>query len=550
MLRKSRVILVAICLIAASLFVVRNLSQNHQKLGALDPKASSDAVSPIRIKLDRGLLTEAELSSLTQIENCPVCFGEDMCSELIGPELVVRNVLYTPEDVLPPVYQVYKGLDVKYWIRPPSSNGHVSTSLASLDKAVCQNASVFTEGESGAKNCHVGLTAPNSFLYSFIMNEKSLRNLYKTHLASRDWVPMTACPSYKLMDGLVQSFDENRDHTLTAKEKAMLITSISTNPDLVAYKLIVNQQIRIPHLNLYGSCGRVTLIESEFRPLSKFLDHSLELRKGLAAQLLTMIDTFLNEDPNWVLFMTEITMDNLVVTKSGEVAFMDFSRLMFIDRDFLDDDFKNERKKCDFDCLDTFHSALLQSEETTPCYQIRPYLEFMYALVCRNILSDADIDRKSRSKQDQRGLLHNVHANEEDQEIKSLIRECVDETELGGRVTAFMNLQELMQIVFKDDDIDDESDDRVDDQGDYDEGNVVHIKEVDNVGESEPKTLVLDENNVLNIEEIENVDQVNSKTTSLNEDEKDIESEKQELEHADPVEPIQYTPPPGEINIA
>ncbi|XP_059087062.1 uncharacterized protein LOC131883574 [Tigriopus californicus] len=526
MLRKSRVILLAICLMAAGLFVIRNLGQNGLKPRALEPTSSSDTGDSIRVKIDRSLMTESDLEELTQIKSCPVCFGEDLCPELAGTDLEVRNVLYTPEDVLPPVYQVYKGLDVKYWIRPASSNGHVLTSLASLDQAVCQNASVFTEGEPNAKNCHVGLTASNSFLYSFILNEKSLRNLYKTHLSSRHWVPMTACPSYKLMDGLVQSFDENRDHTLTAKEKAMLITSISTNPDLVAYKLIVNQQIRIPHLNLYGSCGRVTLIEGEFRPLSKFLDHSLELRKGLAAQLLAMIDTFLNEDPNWVLFMTEITMDNLVVTKSGEVAFLDFSRLMFIDRDFLDEDFKAERKKCDFDCLEAFQTALIQSEETTPCYQIRPYLEYMYALVCRNILSDADIDRKSRFKQDQRGLLHNVHTNEEDHEIKSLIRECVDESELGGRVTAFMNLQELMQVVFKEDDLDDESDDRGDDQGDYDEGNVVHIKEVDNIDGSV------------------------SNPAALDKAEKAIELEKQALERLDPVEPIQYTPPPGEINIA
>ncbi|TRY68434.1 hypothetical protein TCAL_01364 [Tigriopus californicus] len=489
MLRKSRVILLAICLMAAGLFVIRNLGQNGLKPRALEPTSSSDTGDSIRVKIDRSLMTESDLEELTQIKSCPVCFGEDLCPELAGTDLEVRNVLYTPEDVLPPVYQVYKGLDVKYWIRPASSNGHVLTSLASLDQAVCQNASVFTEGEPNAKNCHVGLTASNSFLYSFILNEKSLRNLYKTHLSSRHWVPMTACPSYKLMDGLVQSFDENRDHTLTAKEKAMLITSISTNPDLVAYKLIVNQQIRIPHLNLYGSCGRVTLIEGEFRPLSKFLDHSLELRKGL-------------------------------------VAFLDFSRLMFIDRDFLDEDFKAERKKCDFDCLEAFQTALIQSEETTPCYQIRPYLEYMYALVCRNILSDADIDRKSRFKQDQRGLLHNVHTNEEDHEIKSLIRECVDESELGGRVTAFMNLQELMQVVFKEDDLDDESDDRGDDQGDYDEGNVVHIKEVDNIDGSV------------------------SNPAALDKAEKAIELEKQALERLDPVEPIQYTPPPGEINIA
>ncbi len=49
-------------------------------------------------------------------------------------------------------------------------------------------------------------------------------------------LPMTICPTYKLVRGLVESFDEDEDLTLTAEEKAVLISTVATNPDVAVHK--------------------------------------------------------------------------------------------------------------------------------------------------------------------------------------------------------------------------------------------------------------------------------------------------------------------------
>lgn len=51
-------------------------------------------------------------------------------------------------------------------------------------------------------------------------------------------IPMTVCPTYKLIRGLVSTFDEDSDLTLTAEEKAILLTTVATNPDLAIQRLI------------------------------------------------------------------------------------------------------------------------------------------------------------------------------------------------------------------------------------------------------------------------------------------------------------------------
>jgi hypothetical protein len=128
------------------------------------------------------------------------------------------------------------------------------------------------------------------------------------------------------LQGLVKAFDENEDNVLTASEKAVLLTSMATFPDVAANRFIQHSQIRIPQLAFYGTCGRVTVVEGGYKPLSDYMDQSLEVRKGLAAQLLKLLEIFLNEDPNWLLVTTDITMDSLVVTSGGQLVLHDLNQ--------------------------------------------------------------------------------------------------------------------------------------------------------------------------------------------------------------------------------
>ena len=255
----------------------------------------------------------------------------------------------------------------------------------------------------------------------------------------------------------------------------MLITTVATFPDAAVNRFILQAGIRIPKLGFYGACGRVVAVEGGYKPLSDYMEQSLEVRKGLAAQLLKLLEILINEDPNWMLFTTDITMDNLVVTTAGEVVFHDLNQIMFIDRDMVDEGTNEEEKECDFQCLWRFYEDLVEGSDTTGCYQMADRAEIMFALACRNVLSDMEEERKIRPKSaDQRGLLHSMADEDELEEVNSLIRDCVDETMRSGRLQATMNLAELLLADFNNAETDDEGFEDIGGLQDYDNGNVVH----------------------------------------------------------------------------
>ena len=66
----------------------------------------------------------------------------------------------------------------------------------------------------------------------------AIRQLYKHHLVSGKRIPLTVCPSWKLLEGLIRSYDENGDNTLMGDEKAELLTTLATNPEIAIYRYL------------------------------------------------------------------------------------------------------------------------------------------------------------------------------------------------------------------------------------------------------------------------------------------------------------------------
>ena len=138
--------------------------------------------------------------------------------------------------------------------------------------------------------CDIGQAIKSSeFLHAINLDLNAIRDLYKFHLVSRRRIPLTTCPSWKFIQGLIQSFDDNDDQTLTGDEKVTLITTLATNPEIAIYKFILNQKLQFPVLPYFGACGRLTFIQGPYRPLTSYLKESLALRVNLASQVLQLI---------------------------------------------------------------------------------------------------------------------------------------------------------------------------------------------------------------------------------------------------------------------
>ena len=80
-------------------------------------------------------------------------------------------------------------------------------------------------------------------------------NLHLHHLVSSKRIPLTACPTWRLVDGLVKAFDDNDDKTLTAKEKSYLLTTLAANPEIAIYRYTAHVCSCLFHIKYAGSLG-------------------------------------------------------------------------------------------------------------------------------------------------------------------------------------------------------------------------------------------------------------------------------------------------------
>ena len=133
---------------------------------------------------------------------------------------------------------------------------------------------------------------------------------------------------------MIQSFDDNNDQTLTGEEKVILLTTLATNPEIAAYKFILNQKLQFPVLPYFGACGRLTFIQGPYKPLTHFIQESLALRVNLAGQILQLVDGFIQDDPMWLLFTRDLNYDSFIVTDANQVFLKDLSYVMLIGNEF------------------------------------------------------------------------------------------------------------------------------------------------------------------------------------------------------------------------
>jgi len=243
----------------------------------------------------------------------------------------------------------------------------------------------------------------SEFLYAINPDLESIRGLYKFHLVSRRRIPMTVCPSWKLIQGMIQSFDDNEDQALTAEEKVTMITTIATNPEVALYKFMLNQKVQIPVLPYFGSCGRITFVQGPYKPLSHYIKESLALRVHLAAQILQMIDGFIQDDEHWLLFTRDLSYHNFIVTDANQVFLKDLSHVMLVDKEMYngasEQGSSHDNDHWTDDKFDAFYDQLVDDkgeEYVDKCSRIFDYAGHMFSLVCRFVLSDLASDVEYR----------------------------------------------------------------------------------------------------------------------------------------------------------
>lgn len=403
--------------------------------------------------------------------SCPACFGSRMCSEIDAESMMLNGHL-------PNTHQNRiswkKGslASEKVLISSP-----VFDEWNKFDEFVCRNASQLVP-------CDVPVSVRKTVLAadSMLLLQR-FRNLYEVLDGTQMDTVLPICATGRLMDELQKAFDDDYDGYLSKEEQIMMLTSLLMHPGYVVLKLQGRTNMNMPIPNLVGACDRTVVMEGGLTPLKAFLQEPFDVRAGLAVQVLQIVEDFEDEDPHWYFLYTEFSLDTIMVTQDGEVIVVDLDDVVIVDKALFPTGFRRLRPNkelCNEVCFqkatqDIFYSV----NSSATCSQVAEYSQLMYAIVCKNILSDIKEHKaagffnfdghKVHKESQEQGLLHMLP--EKDKEtVEDLLRECVQETGPDGRRKAVMQLRDILENhIDSDDDEDDIEDDGVGD-------NTIHLK--------------------------------------------------------------------------
>ena len=80
---------------------------------------------------------------------------------------------------------------------------------------------------------------------------------------------------------------------------------------------------------------RAASVDKFLHLFKQYFLSSIALRAHLSAQVLQLIDGFIQDDVNWLLFTRDLNYDNFIVTDANQVFLKDLSHVMLIGKFFL-----------------------------------------------------------------------------------------------------------------------------------------------------------------------------------------------------------------------
>ncbi|CAH1252184.1 C3orf58 [Branchiostoma lanceolatum] len=261
-------------------------------------------------------------------------------------------------------------------------------------------------------------------------------------------IALESCMTDKLIEEHKKAYGQNVNGELGKTEQAYMITSLLMNPEAQVLKYFTSSSERNwPFPKYLGACGRVIFVENGWKLLDTSLASPWKERANIALQLLNMIDTFRNEDPEWIVIFLDFRYENFAVDQYGRLNLIDFDEVMLIDRKESGDGEKKE--SCNMKDLKRFLSG---TEKDGICFQVPQYSQMMYALACVRLLSFLSehllksLSDRHRSPEHVRppGLLWGPPEHEATA-IEALLRGCVEEKVAGGRLEAVGKLKAVLR---------------------------------------------------------------------------------------------------------
>ncbi|XP_066274579.1 divergent protein kinase domain 2A-like [Branchiostoma lanceolatum] len=265
---------------------------------------------------------------------------------------------------------------------------------------------------------------------------------------------LSVCLSARFLHEVKQLYVESESAEVDSVGRAFLSTSLLLNEEAVLLRYFTTKSTTLwPFPKFYGACGRVIVVEHAGGTLDTFMDSPWEVRADIAVQLLQLIGTLLEKDPDWVLFFVDVSLQNFAVDSRGWVRLIDLDDVMVIDRRAVVTH-EEQAEMCNEQCYMDFQQKLFSDQYH--CKDILKYTPMMYASICARLLSNLHKHPERRKwgetseeSEEQnvgdKGLLHDPPI-EIMGPLEGALGQCVQETEPGGRLNAVLTLQRILKM--------------------------------------------------------------------------------------------------------
>ncbi|XP_077556173.1 divergent protein kinase domain 2A [Haemaphysalis longicornis] len=358
-----------------------------------------------------------------EFNKCPACFGDGFCPHLRDVKLVgwySRRALRAFN-----VKNVFMGeLNGTRVVLKKLAH---DKEFAKIDRQWCRN-----------RRCSVAQAVQKAVDRAETV-EGALMGLMAVVKKQQD---MTACPSSRLVRRVLSmmTFTTN----MIAKRRGALRPA-----DVFAYTVTVNPEPLIlqafprmddwPFPSFLGSCGRTVVESFEGERLSTFERARWIVRANISLQLLNMADLMTDNPTQFALYMTDVSMDNFVVSRDGHVTLVDVENIIVVDRIQVvkerREGWRNRlehREEMCHDCL-SFSMEDLCSHETS---------DHNYYAVCSGLLAP----RAFYSSHG--GLLHGIpRAADQKHNLTALLAACDQPSATQNRFSAANQLRFALEKV-------------------------------------------------------------------------------------------------------